>query len=302
MIFNILGIMDVIALPIEEYPQFMIDFDHRIVPFSAEPNEIYIRMTVKQLNKEPFLGKEVELILVTSLKKMIPDKIIRTITNILKEKLLDLFPFIIVFKKNAYIWDKNSTIDKITDKISLSLLEIPSFTAEITGMYINVNSNNVDNETIRTHFENLDLKLKCCLKKMNKRSNFTLKCLSLNKSAKTIMMKILKDFEMGEIVWIFSTFPDYINENWILLVKKLNFLNIIILMSIEFNSYFNKRFLEEVENYGMPNKLKQEIKSYLIPNKENPITNLLNSSLFCYICLVTGIGFVQNCPHSTNSE
>ena len=302
MIFYLLGIMDVIALPIEEYPQFMIDFDHRIVPFSAEPNEIYIRMTVKQLNKEPFLGKEVELILVTSLKKMIPDKIIRTITNILKEKLLDLFPFIIVFKKNAYIWDKNSTIDKITDKISLSLLEIPSFTAEITGMYINVNSNNVDNETIRTHFENLDLKLKCCLKKMNKRSNFTLKCLSLNKSAKTIMMKILKDFEMGEIVWIFSTFPDYINENWIQLVKKLNFLNIIILMSIEFNSYFNKRFLEEVENYGMPNKLKQEIKSYLIPNKENPITNLLNSSLFCYICLVTGIGFVQNCPHSTNSE
>ena len=302
MIFYLLGIMDVIALPIEEYPQFMIDFDHRIVPFSADPNEIYIRMTVKQLNKEPFLGKEVELILVTSLKKMIPDKIIRTITNILKEKLLDLFPYIIVFKNNAYIWDKNSTIDKITDKISLSLLEIPSFTAEITGMYINVNSNNVDNETIRTHFENLDLKLKCCLKKMNKRSNFTLKCLSLNKSAKTIMMKILKDFEMGEIVWIFSTFPDYINENWIQLVKKLNFFNIIILMSIEFNSYFNKRFLEEVENYGMPNKLKQEIKSYLIPNKENPITNLLNSSLFCYICLVTGIGFVQNCPHSTNSE
>ena len=256
--------MNVIVLPKEEYPQFMINFSYRMVIFT----EIYIEMNFTQLNKEPFLGNKIELILVISWKEMTPIKIFRTITNIIKEKLLDLFPFIIIFQKNVYIWDEKSSIDQITEKVSLSLLEIPSFTDEIGGMYICINSNDVDEENIRTHFENQTLKLKWCLKKMNKTANLTLMGLSFNKLAKIIIMKIFKDFSMDEIVWIFGTFPDYVNENWIQLLKKLNFLNIIILMKFDFNCYFNKRFLEEINNCGLPNKINREFKSCLNFNYE----------------------------------
>ena len=297
--------MNVNVLPKEEFPQFIIEFNNRIVR-SSDLTEIFIEMIFTQLNKNPLLGNKIEIVLVISWKEIFLINILDTMLNILKERLIDLFPFIIIFEKHAYIWDENLSIDQITDKVSLSLLEIPSFSDKISGMYISINSNDVDEEAIRTHFQHQFLELKWCLKKMNKRAKLTLQRLSYNKLAKMIMMKILKDFSMEEIVYYCSTFRHCTNEHWNQLLKKMHFLNVIILMSYHFNSYFNEKYLEEIKNCKLPNEMKHELKLYLIYFDDKKLsTNRLRTRLYCYRCLALQLDnglTIQDCPHSANSE